>query len=180
MFSSSEIKVEKLYEFRGQQHYYSKRYQTFSPEKVAAFLTFENEEDNHLGMPLPGGIVRVYQRDSEGALQFSGEDRLNHTPKDETIRLRLGNAFDVVGERVQVDFRRVSPKVLESAYMITLRNHKETDVDIDVVEPLYGDWQILQSSHEYAKRDAGTVVFSIPVKADGEVVLEYRVQIRTG
>lgn len=178
LFSASDIEVGKVYEFRGQQRYYSSRFPTFAAEKVAAYLTFENEEDNNLGMPLPGGIARVYQRDSEGDLQFSGEDRIDHTPKDETVRLRLGNAFDVVGERVQVDFRRVSQNILESSYKITLRNHKETDIQVDVVEPIMGDWQILQSNHGHTKRDAGTAVFSIPVKADGEFVLEYRVQIR--
>lgn len=178
LFSADGIKVSKIYEFRGQQHYYSNRYEQFGPEKVGSFLTFENEEENELGIPLPGGVLRVYQRDSAGALQFSGEDRIDHTPKDETVRLKLGNAFDVVGERVQKDFKRISSNLLESSFEITLRNHKETDVTVDVVEPIYGDWRVLESSHSHVKRDAGTAVFSIPVKADGEVVLSYRVQIR--
>jgi hypothetical protein len=180
LFSSSEIKVDKLYEFRGQRQFYSDRHKSLSTEKVASLLRFENEEANSLGIPLPAGIVRVYQRDAEGALQFSGEDRVDHTPKDEPIRLQLGNAFDVVGERVQQDFRRVAPKTLESSFRITLRNHKDTDIKVDVVEPFFGDWEILQATHEHAKRDARTAVFTLPVKADGEVVLEYRVQIRTG
>ena len=177
LFSAGGVSVSKEYEFRGQQHYYSNQYATFGPEKVGTFISFENESDNQLGVPLPSGIIRVYQRDSDGALQFSGEDRIDHTPKDETVRLRLGNAFDVVGERVQTDFRRVSNNVMETSFAITLRNHKETDVVVSVVEPLFGDWEILQSSHTFEKVDAGTAIFAIPVGADGEVKLEYRVRI---
>lgn len=178
MFSASGVKVEKKYEFRGQRHYYSNRQTAFGPDKVAAFLEFQNEEENELGMPLPKGIVRVYQRDSAGALQFSGEDRIQHTPKDETVQLRLGNAFDVVAERVQTDFNRVSNNVIESSFKITIRNHRDSPVTVDVAEPLYGEWRMMENSHNFDKRDAGTAVFSIPVEPDGETVLEYRVRIR--
>ena len=177
LFSSQGIKVDRVYEYRGQAHYYSQQIPQFAPDKVASYLVFENEEENQLGMPLPAGIMRVYQRDSEGALQFSGEDRVDHTPKDEEVRLKLGNAFDVVGERVQTDFRRISNRVIESSYEVTLRNHKEDDIVVDVVEPFYSDWEILQSNIEHVKKDARTAVFSVPVEADGEVVLRYRVRV---
>ncbi len=112
-------------------------------------------------------------------LQFAGEDRIDHTPKDEEVRLRMGNAFDVVGERVQTDFTSISNRVYESAYRITLRNHKENEITVDVIEPMMGDWEIVRASHEFEKRDARTAVFSIPVDADGEVELTYRVRVRT-
>ena len=141
-------------------------------------MKFVNEEENNLGVPLPAGIMRVYQEDSEGMLQFSGEDRIGHTPKDEEVRLRLGSAFDVIGERTQMDFRRISDRVFESAYEIRIRNHKETAIVGDVVEPMSSDWEILESSQEFEKRDAQTAVFALPVEADGEVVLTYRVRVR--
>ena len=111
-------------------------------------------------------------------LQFAGEDRIKHTPKDENVRLRLGEAFDVIGERVQKEYQVIGTNVHESAYEITLRNHKETDITVDVVEPMPGDWRILEKSHEFVKKDARTAVFSIPVPKDGEVKLTYRVQVR--
>jgi hypothetical protein len=178
LFNASGVRVAKRYEFRGAGNYYSQRIPQFGPEKVGVYLEFENEKENHLGVPLPAGVMRIYERDSDGALQFSGEDRIQHTPKDETVRLRMGNAFDVVGERVQTDFRRISNRVAESSYKITLRNHKESDVLIDVVEPMPGDWEMIRSSHDYDKRDARTAVFAIPVPADGTVELTYRVQMR--
>ncbi len=179
LLSADGVKVAKLYEFRGQEYFFSQRFPQAMPEqKVGVFLKFRNDEQNALGIPLPGGTMRIYQEDSEGMLQFSGEDRIQHTPKDEDIRLRMGNAFDVVGERVQKDYTVIGNNVHESEYEITLRNHKETDVIIEVVEPMPGDWIILSNSSPYDKRDARTAVFSIPVAADGEVVLTYRARVR--
>ena len=178
LFSAQGIGVERIYEFRGQAYYYAQRMPQYVPQKIASYLVFKNEEENELGMPLPGGVIRVYQRDSAGALQFSGEDRIKHTPKDETVRLKLGNAFDIVGERKQMDYDQISSHLIESTYRITLRNHKEQDIVVDVVEPIFGDWTILQSNHPHKKTDAQSATFSIPVKADGETVLEYRVRIK--
>lgn len=169
-------KVKKVYEFRGQEHYYMQP-APVPPEKVGVFVEIENAEDNQLGMPLPAGVMRVYQEDSSGMLQFAGEDRIKHTPKNETVRLRLGNAFDIVGERTQSDFTRVANNVHESSFRIVLRNHKEQDVTVDVVEPMPSDWRILESSHTHEKKDARTAVFSIPVPADGEVELTYRARV---
>ncbi len=111
-------------------------------------------------------------------LQFAGEDRIKHTPKDEDIKLRLGEAFDVIGERVQKEYQVISSNLHESAYEVTLRNHKETDITVDIVEPMPGDWRILEKSHDYIKKDARTAVFSVPVPKDGEVKVTYRVQVR--
>ncbi len=178
LFKADEVGVTKEYEYRGSGHYFSQRVQPMGEEHVNVFLKFLNEEENNLGVPLPAGIMRVYQEDSEGMLQFAGEDRIGHTPKDEEVRLRMGSAFDVIGERKQMDFRRISDRVFESAYEIRVRNHKETAIVVDVIEPMSSDWEILESSHEFEKRDAQTAVFPLAVASDGEVVLTYRVRVR--
>ena len=134
-------------------------------------------EANKLGMPLPGGIMRIYQEDQDGMLQFAGEDRIKHTPKDEDVRLRMGEAFDVVAERRQMDWSRISDRVFESEFEIVVRNHKETDVTVDVVEPMPGDWKMLKQSHDYVKKDAFTAIFSLHVPKDGETTLTYRVRV---
>ncbi len=115
LLSANAVKVEKLYEYRGQEYFFSQRFPQVMPEqKVGVFVKFRNDEDNMLGIPLPGGTMRVYQEDSESMLQFAGEDRIQHTPKDEDVRLRMGNAFDVVGERVQKDYKVIASNVHES------------------------------------------------------------------
>ncbi len=178
LFNAAGIGVKKLYEFRGDLNFYSQRLAPMKDQKVAAFLEFENKEANRLGVPLPAGVMRVYQEDSSGMLQFSGEDRLQHTPKDEKVRLRLGNAFDVVGERVQKDYKVIGGNVFENEFEITVRNHKDSAITVDVVEPMPGDWTIQRSSIPHVKKDAQTAVFSLPVEKDGTVVLTYRVQVK--
>jgi hypothetical protein len=106
-----------------------------------------------------------------------GEDRIGHTPKNEEVRLRIGEAFDVVAERVQTDYQRLSTRLHETAWEITLRNHKEEDVTVGLVEPLHGNWKIMQTSHPYEKTDAFTIRFDVPVPADGEVKVTYRVRV---
>ena len=177
LLSGKNAAVKKIYEYRGQTHYYASRMPQFEPEKVSAYLTFKNEEENQLGMPLPAGIMRVYQEDSSGALQFSGEDRIKHTPKDEEIRLKLGKAFDIVAERKQMNYQPLANNLHESTFEITIRNHKEQAVTVDVVEPFSGKWRVTASSHKHVKKDAFTGVFSLDVPADGETVLEYTVRI---
>jgi hypothetical protein len=169
--------VTKVYEFRGPGHYYSQPTES-TPEHIGVTLKLKNEEANKLGMPLPAGIMRVYQEDSSGMLQFTGEDNVKHTPKDEEITLRLGNAFDVMGERTQTEFNVVGVNVHQSSYKIVLRNHKDTAVTVDVVETIPGDWKILEASHPHVKKDAQTAVFTIPVPVDGEVELTYQAQVR--
>ena len=171
------IQSKKKYEYRGQTHFYSQPMPPMIGEHVSVFLIFENREENALGMPLPAGVMRIYQEDSEGALQFAGEDRIQHTPKDETVTLRMGSAFDVIGERIQTDYRRIASNVHECSFEIILRNHKEEDIVVDVVEPMPGDWDILRSSLEFEKVDAGSAVFHVAVPKDGETRLTYRVLV---
>jgi len=178
LLTASGVGVQKVYEYRGREDFYSSQIPPQKEEKVGVFLKFANKEGNQLGMPLPGGVMRVYQEDSDGMLQFSGEDRIKHTPKDEEVRLRLGNAFDVIGERTQTDFQVIADQVFESAYEIKLRNHKERPVRVDVIEPLSNDWTILEKSHEFLKKDARTAVFSVDIPVNGETIVTYRVRVK--
>ncbi len=179
LLDAANIVCEKTYELRGRQEYFFSRYQQREDTlRPTVHLTFKNEEGNNLGMPLPEGTMRVYQEDSEGMLLFAGEDRIQHTPRDEEVRIRMGDAFDVVGERVQTEFDRIANNVWESAFEITLRNHKDSAVDVDIVENLPGDWSMVENSHDFERRDAYTAVFPVEVPARGEVTVEYRIRVR--
>ncbi len=178
LLTATGATVEKKYEFTGRPNMFFNPFRGMPEKSVDVYLVFQNEKENHLGMPLPGGIVRVYQEDKDGMLQFSGEDRIKHTPRDEEVRLRLGTAFDVVAERRQTDFRRISDRRVENEYEIKIRNHKKTDVTVEVVEHVGGDWELLSSTYRHQKKDAFTILFPIDVKADGEATLKYRVRIR--
>jgi hypothetical protein len=147
-------------------------------KKVAVKIEVDNSEKNNLGMPLPKGKVRVYKRDADGALQFIGEDLIDHTPQDEKIRLYIGDAFDVVGERKQLTSQRISDRVTREAYEISLRNHKDKEVTVTAVEHAWGTWKILSSSHEYKKKDSGTFEFNVVVPASGEVKITYEIEHR--
>src|SRR5439155_10903862 len=120
-----------------------------------------------------------YQSDSQGGVQFVGEDRIDHTPKDEAINLKVGNAFDVVAERKQIDFEKIASNVYEVEYEVTLRNHKTTGIAVEVNEPIGGTWRILRSTHEWTKTDAWAAQFTIPVAADATSILKYRVRSPT-
>jgi hypothetical protein len=179
LLESEHFGVEKRLIFHGATHYYRGQYgQVTSNQKVGVYLDFENSEENGLGMPLPRGVVRVYKRDGEGAQQFIGEDLIDHTPRDEELRIQMGEAFDVVGDRVQTDFDVISACVSESQWRIDLRNHKDEDVEVTLVEPVGGDWQIISSSHPYQQLDAWTFTLTPEVPADGETRVEYRVRVR--
>jgi hypothetical protein len=178
LLTATAVGVRKIYEFRGDLQYFSQPMPPMKDQKVSVFLKFSNKKDNQLGIPLPAGVIRVYQEDSEGMLQFSGEDRIQHTPKDEDVRIKLGNAFDVIGERIQTDFKRVSDKLYESEFEITIRNHKDADISVDIVEPMTSDWRIIEKTQDFVKKDAQTAIFTVPVKKDGETKVKYRVQVK--
>ncbi len=147
-------------------------------EKVGVYMQFRNSEQNKLGMPLPAGTVRLYKKDSDGGQQFIGEDRLDHTPKDEDVRVKVGDAFDVVAERKQTDYKVISSSVYEYAYEIKIRNHKDTPISVIVNEPIGGDWQMLWSTFKHEKTAAFAAQFRLPVAKDGEVRLAYRVRVK--
>jgi hypothetical protein len=151
-----------------------------SNRKVDVYLEFKNEDKVGLGIPLPAGRIRVSQVDNaDGTLEFIGEDVIDHTPKDEKVLVKLGSAFDVVGERRQVDFSvNTTAKWMEEEIEVKLRNHKKEAVDVIVKENLYRwtNWQIKSSSHTYEKEDARTIHFPVKVATDGEAVVRYRVR----
>lgn len=184
LLSASAIPVKKEFLLEGSEYYYQSRYGDLGEKlKVGVYVEFENREEAGLGMPLPRGIVRVYKRDSAGGAQFVGEDRIDHTPKNEDVRLKLGDAFDVTASKKQTAFEKKADYgpyeyVFESAYEITLKNAKEEAVTVKVLEPMPGDWKVLSESHPHAREASGTALWEVPVPAEGEAVLTYRVEVR--
>ena len=175
---ASGIKVQKTYDINGQQFYYYSPFQGGRPcnQPVQAHLKFKNSKDNSLGVPLPAGTVRVYEADSKGQLQLVGAENIDHTPKDETLNLYIGNAFDVTAERKQTDFETLGKDVYESAFQVTIRNHKKQPITVEVNEPMGGEWTVLQSNFKYEKTSAFSIRFTVPVPAEGQSVLTYRVR----
>jgi len=146
---------------------------------VKVNLEFVNSKAHGLGLPLPAGKIRVMKRDTDGAMEFIGENMIDHTPRDEKLELYLGNAFDLVCARVVKDSRKVSRQVQEEDIEIKLKNHKEDEaVEIIVRERISArDWEILSANFEYERKDAQTVEFTIPVEAGQEKVLNYTVRL---
>jgi hypothetical protein len=179
LVNTDNIAVNKELIFKGANYYYYSQYGDQLPkQKVGVFIEIQNTTDNNIGMPLPKGTVRVYKRDKDGSLQFVGEDSIDHTPKDEKLRIMLGDAFDVVGTRKQTDWKKIAKDVYEAGFEVSLRNHKKEDVSVKVVEPIPGDWTILSSSHDYKKTEAFVAEFLIRVPADQEVKLTYTVRMK--
>ncbi len=129
-------------------------------------------------MPLPKGTLRVYKADTSGALQFVGEDKIDHTPRDEKLRVKLGEAFDLVGDRKQTSWSELGPCYDESPYEIEIRNHKDGLEHVEIVEPTGGDWEIVESSHKAEKLDSSTFRFFVDVPARGKTDVTYRIRIR--
>ena len=169
LFEPTQVKATKLYTYNGVN----------GDTKVGVSMEFSNSADAGLGMPLPKGVVRMMKADTDGSLEFIGEDQLDHTPKDEKVRLRMGNAFDLVGERRQADYQQISNRVTQESYEVKLRNHKKEGVTILVSEPQWGDWEITDQSHPHVQKDAHTAEWNLTVPADGETVLTYTVRRRS-
>ncbi len=179
LMAAADVPVRKELIYYGAQDYYRSAHGTpISNQKVAVFLEIKNSKENRLGLPLPKGKIRVYKADRSGSQQFIGEDWIDHTPKDEQVKIKLGNAFDVVGERTQKDWRKITANLYEVEWEIALRNHKTEDQTVTVIEPVPGDWQVLQSTHAYEKVEAHTLRYRIPVPKDGTTKLVYRVRLR--
>lgn len=149
------------------------------PERVMVSIEFQNDKTAGLGMPLPEGVVRIFQRDEDGALELAGEDRIDHTAKNERVRVAVGGAFDINAERKQTDHRQVTARVLETAYEIELRSHKTETVNVTVVEHAWGDWEIVKSSHTPEKKDATTVEFIVRLEPEKPVTITYTLRTRT-
>ncbi|MDP3025139.1 MAG: hypothetical protein Q8O10_06355 [candidate division Zixibacteria bacterium] len=168
LFPNSSVKVAKIYVYDGARE----------PKKVKVNLEFMNSKAEGLGMPLPKGKIRVYKVDVDKSMEFVGEDQINHTPKDEKVRVYVGDAFDIVGERTRTNFQKISDNVMEETYQLKLRNHKEEKVEVTVVEHLYPytNWEILESNFKYEKKDASTIEFNIPLEKNQEQIVNYKVR----
>ena len=179
LFQASDVPVTKRLILTGQPWYYRNQGGDLThDEKVQVVLELKNSAASGLGMPLPKGTVRVYKKDRSSSEQFVGEDAIDHTPKDETVRLHIGDAFDVVADRRQTDWKVVSPREFESAYAISIRNRKDEDVTVTVREPVGGDWKLLDSSVPGKKLDAGTLEFEVRAPKNKETRLTYRIATR--
>lgn len=180
LLSGSGITVRKEYVVNGQDFYYHNRQSPGTPlkDQVETFIELKNSKENNLGLPLPEGVLRVYKADTRGGQQLIGEDQIDHTPKDETVRLKLGNAFDIVAERNQTDFQVISDRVFELGFVVTLRNRKDQPITVVVNEPIGGDWRMLQSAFEHEKTAAFAARFKVPVDKNAEAKLAYRVRVR--
>jgi hypothetical protein len=184
LLSGKGVPVRRDYVLKGESYYYRERFGDLGgKQKVAVYVTFDNKAEGGLGLPMPKGVVRVYQRDGAGRPQFIGEDGIDHTPRNEEVRLHLGEAFDLTARRRQTDFRSLGAQgqyrnVYESAYQVVLKNAKREPVTVTVLEPVAGDWEMVQHSHPYTKESAGTARFQVPVPAEGEATLAFRVRTR--
>ncbi|MEK7389561.1 MAG: DUF4139 domain-containing protein [Elusimicrobiota bacterium] len=189
MASAASVPVKKLYVYDGVQGvqwrdfggsaYWDPNYGLASDKKVSVHFEINNKKEFGMGLPLPKGRVRVYKKDDDGSLQLAGEDSIDHTPKDEKVRVKMGESFDLVGERKRVNFASdINKRRFEETFEVRLRNHKDGDVTVSVVEHLYrwSNWKIVDSSHRWEKRDAQTIEFPVTVKKDGEAVVTYTVK----
>jgi len=199
LLSASAVPVRREYLLAGNDWYYRDRYGQIGQKlKPAVFLEFENgvsveanvgpidvkqsgrnyNKGGQLGKPLPAGIVRVYAKDSKGAAQFVGEDRIAHTAKNEKLQLRLGEAFDITAERKQTNYRKVADNVSESSWRIELRNAKDEAVTVKVQEPMPGDWEVVQESQKHTRESARVASWNVAIPASGAAVLEYVVRVK--
>ena len=169
LFETPGIKINKKYYYGGSNYYGN------NSRKVAVIVEFDNTKENGLGIPLPKGKIRIYKTDGESN-EFIGEDLIDHTPNKERIKLRIGNAFDVLAEESQTDHRKISSKVFEDTYQITLKNRKQEDITVEVERNLGLNWEIINSSLKYTKKNAQTIIFEVPVQKDSETKLTYTVR----
>ncbi|HSH72791.1 MAG TPA: DUF4139 domain-containing protein [Methylophilaceae bacterium] len=184
LLSASGVPARKDLVLRGADYYYQSSYGDLGQKmKVGVYVEFDNKEASKLGMPLPKGIMRVYKKDSTGNAQFVGEDNIDHTPKNETVRLKLGEAFDVTADKKQTDFKRLpnpakGNSLYESAYEIVIKNAKKERVTVNVQEPIPAEWKIIKESHPSVKATSNTAVWKVEVPAEGKTTLTYRVQVK--
>ncbi|HXM49428.1 MAG TPA: DUF4139 domain-containing protein [Pyrinomonadaceae bacterium] len=180
LLEAAGFDVKKEFVLNGQHYYYTNYNNPGQPikEKVGVYVQFRNAQQNKLGMPLPAGTIRLYKKDDKGNQQFIGEDKIDHTPKDEDVRVKVGDAFDIVAERKQTDYKVIARNVYEYAYEIKIRNHKDGPITVVVNEPIGGDWEMLSSTFEAKKTAAFAAQFNVPVGKDSEATLSYRVRVR--
>ena len=179
LMTASGVALDKHFIYSGVVYYYRTSYgMPIGNQKVGVYLELKNSKDKGLGLPLPKGRMRVYKADASGSQQLVGEDWIDHTPKDEKIKLKMGDAFDVVGERVQRDWKKIASNVYEVEWEIKLRNHKKEGITVEVFEPMPGDWEVIRATHPHEKAQAFTAKWNLPVPKDGETKLNYRIRVR--
>jgi len=179
LLDANQVPIKKLFIFSGHPRYYYYRHdQRSAKQKVGVFLELENTKKNNLGMPLPKGTIRVYKEDRDGSLQFVGEDRIDHTPKDEKFKIKIGEAFDVIGEKIQTEYKHLGFNLYEVAFEVSLRNHKKEDIKVLVEEPIPGDWEMLSNTHSYEKLSAHLIRFDVPLAKDKEEKVKYRIRFK--
>ncbi len=179
LLKASNVSVVKEYRLQGSTSYYRYRYSSIRPAKADVWLIFNNTKKANLGLPLPKGTIRAYKKDAAGKAVFIGEANIGHTAEGETVRLRVGKAFDVSGERVQTDYKKegLARYTYETAYKITLRNAKRTPVRVTVSEPIPGDWKMVAESQKHVKVSAHRAEWKVDVPAKGKTELTYRVRV---
>ncbi|MDO8369532.1 MAG: DUF4139 domain-containing protein [Candidatus Nitrotoga sp.] len=183
LMSASSVPINKEFLLASANYYYSGQYGDIGQKlKVGVFVEFQNKGEG-LGFPLPKGVIRVYKKDAQGNAQFVGEDQINHTPKNESIRLKLGDAFDVTADKKQTDFQKLAgmgrtSNIFESAYQIVLKNAKNESVTVVVREPMPGDWTMISESQPHTKETSGMAEWKVMVPADGKATLTYRVRVK--
>jgi hypothetical protein len=179
LMAAGDVPIDKHFVYHGAADYYRTAYGVpVSNQKVGVYLELRNSKDKGLGLPLPKGRLRVYKADASGSQQLIGEDWIDHTPRDEKIRIKMGDAFDVVGERTQRDWKKIAANLYEIEWEIKVRNHKTENITVEVVEPMPGDWEVLRATHPHEKLQAFTAKWNLPVPGDGEAKLVYRVRVR--
>lgn len=184
LLNAPEAKVEKVLLVQGGSQVYRSQQGALAEDlDVEVYLALTNDEASRLGIPLPAGTVRVYKRDSQGNAQFIGEDVIDHTPKNETIQLRLGKSFDVTATRKQTAFKKLSGSgpwqyQYEAALEVTVKNAKPEPQEVRLQERIPGDWQMLDESAPHEKGNANTAVWRLTVPAEGQTLLSYRVRVR--
>ena len=178
LLSAARVPVSKEYRMEGNPYFYyseSETQEQGDKRGVEVFIEFTNK-DGDLGQPLPKGTVRVYKKDKEGRPLFIGEDRIDHTAKNEKVRLKLGKAFDISGNWKRTDFSRISKREFEQEITIELSNAKDVPATVRVVEPIPGDWKMVKENHPHLKSSASSAMWDVPVPADGKSELKYRVR----
>ncbi len=179
LLEAFDAKMKKELIARGSRSYFQSSYRDSIKQKVDVEVSFKNSEENNLGMPLPKGVIRLYKKDSGGSLQFIGEDRIDHTPRNEEVRLVVGEAFDVVAERRQTSYKKLADKLSETSWELTVKNRKKDEtVTVSFLEDVYGDWEVVSSTGEYKKTSAFGLRFDITAAPDEEKKVAFTIRSR--
>lgn len=176
LLTAEGIKTQKKYRVQAAPNYYGQNDgKTDNPVNVE--IAFKTGKDNSIDMPIPAGVIRLYKKDSDGSSVFVGEDRVKHTPVNEEISLKTGDAFDIKAESRQMSYERINNRSSKSSYEVEIRNHKKENVSVEVTVPVNGDWKVTNAP-SYRKLNANLIAFDVPVAADGSAKLNYTIEVK--